>query len=167
MTRRLLTPIDWLIVLGGGSFIASLIVSAIFVPEIRWLHGVQASIYVVVIRLALRRNRWGYFIGASAAVLWNALGAFASPLFAELIDAPTRPDLLLNALAWAANLALLIGCIKGYQRLSDKSGRDLGRILIAFAGTTAVLVLATAVLAPGYLVAFTRAGHPHLPWHRS
>ena len=42
-----------------------------------------------------------------------------------------------------------------------------GILALAFVGTTAFLIAATALLAPDYLVAFTRALHPHWPWQRS
>jgi hypothetical protein len=166
MIRRPLTAPEWLITVGGGFFIFALAVSAVFVPEIRWLHVVQALMYVAAMLLSIQRSRWGYFIGASTAGLWNLLAAFASPLFAELIDYPTRPDLILQGLAWFANLAVIVGCGWGYARLTTKSRWDVGRFILTFVGTTAFLVGATAILAPGYLVAFTRALHPHWRWTR-
>ena len=167
MSRQRFTAPEWLITVGGMVFVFSLAVSAVFVPEIRWLHVAQASIYLSAIFLSLQPNRWGYFIGASAAGLWNAIAMFASPIFAELIDHPTRPDLILQGLAWVANLAVVVGSILGYRRLPTRSRRDIGRLVLAFLGTTAFLVAATAILAPDYLVAFTRVRHPHWPWTRS
>jgi hypothetical protein len=167
MTPRPLTAPEWLITVGGSVFIFALAVSAVFVPEIRWLHVVQALLYVAAILLSIRRSRWGYFLGASTASLWNALATFASPLFVELADHPLRPDAILQGLAWLANLAVVVGCVWGYVRLTTRSGWDLGRFLLTFVGATAFLVGATALLAPDYLVAFTRATHPHWPWTRS
>ena len=60
-------PAEWLITIGGAVFILALVVSAIFIPEIRWLHVFQASIYVFTILLSLRHSRWGHFTGISAA----------------------------------------------------------------------------------------------------
>jgi len=166
-TRRRLTFPEWLITVGGGFFIFALAVSAVFVPEIRWLHVVQALLYVAAILLSFRRNRWGYFIGASTAGLWNLLAFFASPLFAEIIDHPAQADLILQGLAWLANFAVVVGSVWGYVRLKTKSNWDIGRFILTFAGTTALLVGATAILAPDYLVAFSRALHPHWPWTRA
>src|SRR5258708_9206588 len=98
MTPRPLTAPEWLVTVGSSVFIIALAVSAVFVPEIRWLHVVQALLYVAAMLLSIRRSRWGHFIGASTAGLWNALATFASPLFAELIDDPARPDLILSGL---------------------------------------------------------------------
>ena len=147
-------------------FIFALAVSAVFVPEIRWLHVVQALMYVAAVLLSIRRSRWGHFISVSTAGLWNYLAMFASPLFAELIDHPVRPDLILQGLAWLANLAIVVGCVWGYRRLAIKTRGDIGRLILSFVGATAFLVGATAILSPDYLDAFTRAAHPHWPWAR-
>src|SRR5881409_1702838 len=50
-------------------------------PDIRWLHFFQAWMYVATIVLAHRRNRWGYFIGFSAAGLWIYANLFATTFF--------------------------------------------------------------------------------------
>jgi hypothetical protein len=78
MTPRLLNTPEWMVTVGGGVCIFALAVSAVFVPEIRWLHVVQALMYVVAMLLTIRRNRWGHYIGASTAGLWNYLATFAS-----------------------------------------------------------------------------------------
>ncbi len=166
MRQRFTAP-EWLITVGAGVFIFVLAVSAVFVPAIRWLHVAQASMYVAAVLLSSRRSPWGHFVGASAAGLWNVLAMFASPLFVELIDHPTRPDLLLQGFAWLANLAVVVGSAWAYSRLTTKSRRDIGRLAIAFVGATAFLIGATAILAPDYLAALTRALHPHWPWTRS
>jgi len=165
-TPRFAGP-EWLVMIGGSFFIFALTVSAIFVPEIRWLHLVQSSLYVAAITFSLRRSRWGYFIGASTAGFWDLLVLFASPLCAEILDQPTRPDLVLQGLASVANLAVVIGSVWGYRRLADKCREDIGRLILTFTVTTGLLIAATAILAPDYLVAFTRALHPHWPWTRS
>lgn len=157
---------DWLVTIGGSFFIFALAVSAIFVPQIRWLHLVQSSFYIAAITLSLRRSRWGYFIGASSAGLWDLLALFASPLFAEFLDHPGRPDLVLQGLASVANLAVVIGCVWGYRRLADRSRKDIGGLILILVVTTGLLIGATAFLAPDYLVAYTRALHPHWPWTR-
>jgi hypothetical protein len=53
------TP-EWLVVVGACSFLAVLVVSALWDAGIRWLHFFQAWMYVATIVLALRRNPWGY-----------------------------------------------------------------------------------------------------------
>lgn len=142
----------------------SLAVSAVFVPELRPLHATQAAMYVIAIVLSVRAPRWGYFIGVSLAGFWDLVAMFGSPLFAYLIAEPGRPDLILQALAWLANLAVVVGSIIGYRRLSVKSPRDAGRFALALLMTTALLVGATALLAPTYLSHLAGILHPHWPW---
>ncbi len=164
-TPRLGAP-EGLVAIGAGFFTFTLAVAAIFVPAVRWLHLVQSSLYLATITLSLRRSRWGYFIGASTAGLWDILALFASPLFAEILDHPTRPDLVLQGLAWVANLVVVIGSVWGYRKLADRGHRDVSRFILTFVVTTGLLIAATAILAPDYLVAFTRVRHPHWPWTR-
>jgi hypothetical protein len=164
---RLLGTPEWLVTVGGSFFILTLAISAVFVPEIRWLHVVQALMYVAAMWLCIRRSRWGHFIGITTAAAWIFLVAFASPLFVELLDHPGRPDLLLQGLASLANLAVVVGCVWGYVRLTTKSRWDGGRLLLTLVATTGFLVGATAILAPDYLAVFSRALHPHWPWTRS
>jgi len=156
----------WLIVSGSCVFILALAVSAIFVPDIRWLHVFQASIYVVTSVLSLRGSRWGYFTGISAAGLWNYLGLFASPLFVEIAEHPGRPDLLLQGFAWIANLLVIVGCAWGYSRLAARPRSDLGRLALTFVIATAYLAAAIAIFSPRYLDIFARMAHPHWPWVR-
>jgi len=155
-----------LITIGGSFFILALAASAVFVPELRPLHATQAAMYVAAMVLSVRAPRWGYFIGTSLAAFWNLVAMFGSPLFAYLIAEPGRPDLILQALAWLANLAVIVGSIVGYRRLSIKSPRDAGSFAVAFLMTTALLVGATALLAPTYLSHLAGILHPHWPWTR-
>ena len=69
---------EWLVVAGGCTFIVVLCVSAVFEADIRWLHFFQAWIYLAAIVLSLRGNVWGYFIGISAAALWDYANLFVT-----------------------------------------------------------------------------------------
>jgi hypothetical protein len=73
---------EWLIIAGGCVFISMLGLSAYWEPDIRRLHFFQAWMYVATIVLAHRRNRWGYFIGFSAAGLWIYANLFATTFLA-------------------------------------------------------------------------------------
>ncbi len=66
---------------GGCFFILVLGVSAFWEADIRWLHFVQAWMYIATIILSLRANKWGYFIGISAAGLWDYANIFATTFF--------------------------------------------------------------------------------------
>src|SRR2546423_13505288 len=72
---------EWLIVVGATIFIAALAVSAFWEADIRWLHFFQAWMYIATVVWSLRRNRWGYFIGISAAGLWAYTNLFVTTFF--------------------------------------------------------------------------------------
>ncbi len=75
--RRLGGP-EYLILIGGGLFIFVLGLSAVWEPDIRWLHFFQAWMSIAAIWLGLKRSKWGYFIGISAAATWNYSSVFVN-----------------------------------------------------------------------------------------
>ena len=163
---------EWLLLIGGCGFILMLAVSAFFEPDIRWLHFFQSWMYVATIWLGLRGNRWGYFIGVSAAGLWMYSTIFANTFFINglqqlLLWLHTgrleRPDLLIAVPAWFANLLVVIGCLWAYFRLQTRALRDFAGFVITFVLTTGFFALDMAVFQPRYLGMFPRMLHPHLP----
>src|SRR5438132_3390151 len=78
---RRLSPPELLIFIGGCLFIFVLWLSAYFEPDIRWLHFFQSWMYLAAIWLSVRRSRWGYFIGVSAAGLWDYVNIFVTTFF--------------------------------------------------------------------------------------
>ncbi|HYL63215.1 MAG TPA: hypothetical protein VE077_11400 [Candidatus Methylomirabilis sp.] len=163
----------WLILIGAVCFIIVLFVSAIWEADIRWLHFFQAWMYVATIALALRHNRWGYFIGISAAGFWDYGNLFVTTFFfnglAELSQwfhtgRLARPDQLIAVPAWLSNFLVIIGCLWAYSRLPEKSLADIIRLLLAFALTTAFFAADMGLFQPRYLGIFPRALHPRLLW---
>lgn len=163
---------EWLILIGGCFFILVLGISAVWEADIRWLHFFQAWMYIATIVLGLRGNRWGYFIGVSAAGLWDYANIFATTFFFNgLQQLPqwihtghlARPDLFIAVPAWFSNLLIVAGCAWAYSRLPTKSLSDAGRFVIAFVLTTAFFALDMALFQPRYLGLFPRMLHPHLP----
>src|SRR5213594_903067 len=75
---RRLGPPELLILIGSCLFIFVLWLSAYFEPDIRWLHFFQAWMYLAVIWLSVRRSPWAYFIGVSAAGLWDYINIFVT-----------------------------------------------------------------------------------------
>ena len=75
-----LRPTQVWIYIGAALFLLALFLSAILVPDQRILHSLQALIYVAVIVLARRNSAWGYGVGFSIAILWNAMGLFITHL---------------------------------------------------------------------------------------
>jgi hypothetical protein len=163
---------EWLILIGGGVFIFVLGVSAYWEADIRWLHFFQAWMYAAAMALSLRRSRWGYFIGVSAAGLWDYTNIVATTFFFNGLQqisllAQTghlaRPDLLIAVPAWFSNLAVVCGCVWAYSRLPVKPASDAVALLVTFALTTGFFAADMAVFQPRYLAIFPRLLHPHLP----
>lgn len=164
---------EWLILIGAVCFIIVLAVSAAFEADIRWLHFFQAWMYVATIVLALRHNRWGYFIGISAAGFWDYANIFVTTFFANGLTELSRwvrtgnlahPDQLIAVPAWFSNLLVIVGCLWAYSRLPVKPTRDIARFLMAFVLTTAFFAADMALFQPRYLPLLPRSLHPHLPW---
>ena len=163
---------EGVILFGAGIFILVLGLSAFWEPDIRWLHFFQSWMYLATIALSLRGNRWGYFIGISAAGLWDYINIFATTFFYNGIQQLNqwfhnghlaRPDLLIAVPAWFSNLLVVIGCLWAYARRSDKNPRDAAKLVLSFALTTGFFALAMALFQPRYLGIFPRLLHPHLP----
>ena len=137
-----------------------------------WLHFFQSWMYLATIALSLRGNRWGYFIGISAAGLWDHMNIFATTFFYNGLQQLTqwfhtghlaRPDILIAVPAWFSNLLVIIGCLWAYARRSSKNPRDTAKFVLSFAFTTGFFALAIALFQPRYLGIFPRLLHPHLP----
>jgi hypothetical protein len=164
---------NWLIVVGSCFFILVLAISAIWEADIRWLHFFQAWMYLTTMALALRKNRWGYFIGISAAGLWIYANLVATTFFFNGLEQLSqwvhtghlaRPDLVIGVPAWFSNLLVVMGCLLGYFLLSKKTLVDAGRLLVTFILTTGFLALDMALFQPRYLGLFPRMLHPRWPF---
>lgn len=164
---------ELLIIVGGCLFIFILGLSAYFEADIRWLHFFQSWMYVGTIALALRRNRWGYFIGISAAGFWDYANLFVTTFFSsglhwlhESISAGRiqHVDQIIAVPAWIGNFLVLVGCIWAYGRLPEKKPGDLLRFAFALVLATAFFAGAMALFQPRYLPLFRRSLHPHSPF---
>jgi len=164
---------EWLILLGSCLFILVLWLSAYFEADIRWLHFFQAWMYLATIWLLLRRRRWAYFIGISAAGLWDYTNLFVNTFFRSGIQwlvlwigtgQLKRVDQIIAVPAWIANFLVVVGCVWAYTRLPDKRRDDLVRFAVAFVLTTGFFAAAIAICQPRYLPLFRGLLHPHRPW---
>ena len=163
---------EWLIVTGSCIFIFVLALSAFWEPDIRWLHFFQAWMYLATMWLALRRNRWGYFIGIGAAGFWAFANVFVTTFFPNGVQQfahwmhtghMRRPDLIFAVPAWFSNVFVVVGCLWAYSRLPGKSLADAGRLLLAVAITCGFFALDMALFQPRYLPLFRGLLHPHWP----
>jgi hypothetical protein len=165
------TP-EWVILVGGCSFVLVLGVSAFWQADIRWLHFFQAWMYIAAMALSVRHNRWGNFIGISAAGLWDYANVFTTTFFLNGLQQLStwvntghlpRPDLLIAVPAWFSNLIVVCGCLWSYSRRREKPFSDIWKFLVAFALTTGFFALDMALFQPRYLGMFPRLLHPQLP----
>jgi len=144
-------------------FVAVLAVSAYWDPGIRVLHAFEAVPYVVAGVLCLRRQKFGYALGAAAGAFWLWMAGFLTTFVANgferlamLIRTGTvdRLDVLIAVPAAAAAGGLVLFSMIGYARLPNKSSAD------AFLWAAALLVIPLffvgifAMLAPHYLAMF-------------
>ena len=155
---------------GGLTFIAVLYFSAYWEASIRWLHFLQSWMYIASLVLLLRGSKWGCLIGASAAFFWDYVNTFVNTFFRNGLDQVhaliqtghvTRPDQLISVPAWFGNLALILGALLVYIAAPRKQWTDVGRLLIALAGTMAFFAGAMVLVQPRYLPMFRGALHPH------
>ena len=70
---------------------------------------------------------------------------------------------MLQGLAWIANALVVVGGMRGYLRLPNRSLADLGRFVASFALATGALAGGIAVFSPQRLAVFAQALHPHWP----
>ena len=173
MTRQGFSFAGLLIVSGSCLFLFVLWLSAYLEPDIRWLHFFQAWMYVVTIGLVLRRSRWGYFIGLSAAAFWDYGNLFVTTFFgsglrwiAAWISTGhlERLDQIVAVPGWLGNLLVVVGATWGYMQLPDKHRSDIARLAVAFTLTTGFFAASIAICQPRYLPLFRAMLHPHRPW---
>jgi len=126
--------------------------------------------YVTVIVLGLRHNRWGYFIGISIAGLWNYVNLFVTTFFQggmhqlQLLLTTGqlhRPDLVIAVFAVLFHFVLIYACVLGYLRLEQRYASDLPKLLLSFAVSTGYFAAIIAVFQPRYLELFSHMLHPH------
>jgi len=129
--------------------------------------------YLATMVLAAKANRWGYFIGLSAAGLWDYANLVATTFFFNGLQQLSqwartghldRPDLVIAVPAWTGNFLIIVGCVWGYALLPRKSPRDALDFVVTFALTTGFFALDMTVFQPRYLGLFRAMVHPHLPW---
>ena len=120
------------IAIGSAMFVFGLTIAAVFAPEWRVLHVLQALIYVTVVATARRKSAWGFGAGLAVAVFWNALSVFVTADAQDGIKElgtlmrtghSQRPDVLLSLFAFCGHLLIIIGCTVGFIRLRPSAYR--------------------------------------------
>jgi len=117
------------IALGVGLFLLALLLSAVFVPQLRLLHLFQALIYVAVIVLTGRNSPWGFGVGVIIPTAWNCLNLFVTHLFQagagqfwSLVRTGhvSRPETLMVMVGGVAHFLLIIACMAGFIQLRPR-----------------------------------------------
>ena len=152
-------------------FITILFLSAWWDPSIRWLHFFQAWLYVATAVLALRQDKWGYFLGIATAAFWAYGALFLNGFFQAgreqlmvLLETGTlpRPELIISVPAVLANLTVVVCCLWGYLRLPGRRLGDAGLFVASVVVSMGFFAADMAIFQPRYLVMFGRILHPHL-----
>jgi hypothetical protein len=156
------TWINVCILVGSVMFIIVLAVSALFLPQWRVLHFLQALPYVAVILLTRRRITWGFGAGALTALFWNILVLFRSPVGPQAIQAveslflsgqALRPDVLLQLFGAVGHVLMIVACLAGFLGLRP-AAREWGQFV------------AGGALAIGYVLAMAfTVGPPEAAEH--
>jgi hypothetical protein len=117
---------------------------------------------------------WGYFIGISAAGLWDYINLFVTTflrsglqwLYAWISTGHLeRMDQVIAVPAWLANFLVVAGSVWAYTRLPEKRRSDLGRFGLTSVLTTGFFAASVAICQPRYLPLFRSIFHPHRPWY--
>jgi hypothetical protein len=134
-------------------FIFVLFIAAVFQPNIRLLHALQALIYVAVILLARRDSAWGYGAGCFISGAWNFLyiKGMAGPLWGLITGRLFSPDLAIVLVAIVAHFFLMIACITACLRLTPPARRWI-EFLAGGSLTLGYFVLIIVTAAPPYVV---------------
>jgi hypothetical protein len=128
-------------------FIIILLLSGYFERDVLVLHLFQSFIYVAIIILSLKHNKWGYGTAISIAAVWNTFNIFSGFFSAGVHQweiflsarRVTNPVNLVAPPAGLAHLALIVCSAWAYARLPNKK---IGDIWILFG---------SCVLSVGYL----------------
>jgi len=111
--------------IGAALFIVALVGSAAVVPQLRLLHSLQALIYVAVIVLEWRDNRWGLGAGLAIAIVWNGLQIFVTRNFQRGIALSwsflhtgqlRQVDTMMVAVGTIGHFILIIACAAAVVR---------------------------------------------------
>lgn len=151
--------------IGVGLFLFALALSAVIVPQLLYLHLLQALIYLAVLVLTRRKSAWGYGIGVIVPMAWNCLNLFVTHLFQKgavliwsLIHSGqfwfllrtgrvSRPDPLAVMVGGAAHVLIIVACLAGFLRLRPR-GLQWGQFFAGGVLALAYFALIIAIAAP-------------------
>ena len=147
------------IVVGAALFVFALILSAIFEPQIRVLHTLQALIYIAVVVLTRRHSAWGYGAGFLISALWNYINLFVNTFIRNgfnqwvgLLQTGRieRPDQALALIAAVGHFLLIAACLVGFLRTRPR-GRQWGEFVGGGLLAVAYFILIIFTTGPQYI----------------
>lgn len=109
----------------------ALTISALFVPQLRLLHLLQAFVYVAIVILARRNSVWGFGAGVTIEVVWNSLNLFVTHLmqagavafwFFVHTGQVRGPETMMVTLGGIGHFVLISACLAAlfHQTTDDK-----------------------------------------------
>jgi hypothetical protein len=113
---------------GAALFLIALRVSALAVPQLRFLHILQRGIYVAIIILATRNSPWAFGAGVAVAVVWNSLNLFITHLmqtgalaFWSFVRTGQMRRLvpMMVTLGRIGHFILIVACLDAFIQLQD------------------------------------------------
>jgi uncharacterized membrane protein len=161
----------WVIALCCAGFVAILAFAAYWDHTIIILHALQSLQYVLIVALAARRNRWGYFLGIAVGGLWDYVTLFVNNFARSGFHAIVaslqagvliKPDQIIAAFGFVFHFILILACFLAYLRLQRRDATDWLRLLVSAAAGLAYFAIIVALSQPRYLTIFPRLLHPHI-----
>ncbi len=152
--------VEGLIYASSGLFILVLLLSAIYDPSIRILHGFQALIYVAVMILARRKSAYGYGAGCITAAFWNWVNLVHTTFIRAGLDQLSnllktghiaRPDLFIAVIAATAHFVLIVACLVGFVRVWSKGPLQIVRFLAGGLAALAYFVVIVVAFGPQFV----------------
>jgi hypothetical protein len=151
--------------IGVALFLLALALSAVIVPQLLYLHLLQALIYLAVLVLTQRNNAWGYGIGVIVPTAWNCLNLFVTHLFQKgavqfwsLIQSGqfwlllrtgqvSRPETMTVMMGGVAHVLIIVACVAGFLHLRPR-GMQWGQFFGGGVLALAYFALIIAIAAP-------------------
>jgi hypothetical protein len=148
------TKLDIAIVALSIVFIIILLVSGYFERDVLVLHLFQSLIYVTIIILSLKHNKWGYGIAISIAAFWNTFNIFSGFFRAGInqweiflsTGGVTNPVNLVAPPAGLDHLALIVCSAWAYARLPNKKIGDIWVLFGSFVLSVGCLLVMVVLL---------------------
>jgi hypothetical protein len=142
--------------IGAALFLVALTVSALVVPQLRFLHLLQALIYVVVVALARRNSAWDFGAGFTVAVAWNCLNLFVTHLMQVGVVVfwsflrtghVRRVDTMMVPVGGIGQFILIVACLAALLELRTDN-RKWRKFFLGGALALAYLALIVAIARP-------------------